>query len=203
MGVRLVSASPRRRAILAMLGLEPRVVEPAAVERPHAPPEAPSAYAVAQAEVKLRSSGAPPSGWMTLAADTIVVLDGRVMGKPAGPGEAREMLRTLSGRTHEVVTGLAVAHAGAVVSGWESTRVAFRALEDAEIASYVAGGEPLDKAGAYGIQGAGAALVRRVEGCYFNVVGLPVARLVALLARLGLRYDFGGAIVVGQPTAPP
>ena len=202
-GVRLVSASPRRRAILAMLGLKPQVVEPGAVERPHVPPEAPATYAVGQAEAKLRSSGAPPAGWLALAADTVVILDGRVLGKPAGPADARAMLRALSGRTHEVVTGLAVAHAGAAASGWESTRVELRSLEPALIERYVAGGEPLDKAGAYGIQGAGAALVRRLEGCYFNVVGLPVARLVDLLARVGLRYDFADITILGESPGAP
>jgi septum formation protein len=195
MKVLLVSASPRRRAILGMLGVEPRVVEPLATERPYTPPEPPATYAVAQAEAKLRSIGMPPPGWVAVAGDTIVILDDRVLGKPAGAEEARDMLRALSGRTHEVVTGLALAHAGKVASGSEATRVAFRALEDVEIARYVESGEPLDKAGAYGIQGLGAALVRGVEGCYFNVVGLPVGRLLELLQRVGIVYDLRGGLV--------
>ena len=202
-GVRLVSASPRRRAILAMLGLEAQVVRPAPVERPHVPPEPPAAYAVAQALAKLESVEPPPAGWLALAADTIVILDGHVMGKPAGVVEACDMLRALSGRTHEVVTGVALAHAGRVASGWESTRVTFRDLRNAEIERYVAGGEPLDKAGAYGIQGAGSALVRGVKGCYFNVVGLPVARLVDLMAEVGLGYDLTGAVVSEESSASP
>jgi septum formation protein len=202
-GVRLVSASPRRLAILAMLGLDARVVRPAPVERPHAPPEPAVPYAVGQALAKLESVGPPPAGWLALAADTIVILEGRVLGKPADAAEARAMLRALSGRTHEVVTGLAVAHAGRAASGWESTRVTFRGLRGAEIERYVAGGEPLDKAGAYGIQGAGSALVRGVEGCYFNVVGLPVARLVDLLGEVGLHYDLSGAVVSQESAAAP
>jgi septum formation protein len=193
-GIRLASGSPRRRTILSMLGLEARVVPPGSVERPHVPPEAPASYAVGQALAKLASVGSSPD-WLTLAADTIVILGGSVMGKPAGPAEARAMLRALAGRTHEVVTGVALAHGDRTASGWESTRVTFRPLSDAEIERYVACGEPLDKAGAYGIQGAGAVLVRRVEGCYFNVVGLPVTRLVDLLGEIGLRYDPGGAVV--------
>jgi septum formation protein len=108
------------------------------------------------------------------------------------------MLRALSGREHDVITGVAVGVADAEASGWERTRVAFRPLEDEEIALYVAGGEPLDKAGAYGIQGRGAALVREVDGCYFNVVGLPVAKLLDLLGRIGLRYAFERGVVAGE-----
>jgi septum formation protein len=201
--VLLVSASPRRRAILGMLGLEPRVVEPGAIERRHLLPEPPAAFVVAQAEAKLRTAGALSPGWMALAADTVVVLDGRVMGKPEDPAEAREMLRALSGRTHEVVTGVAVSHADAVAAGWEVTRVAFRTLAEEDVRRYVAGGEPLDKAGAYGIQGAGAALVRGVEGCYFNVVGLPVVKLLELLGEVGLRYDLRGAILAREPARSP
>jgi septum formation protein len=186
-----------------MLGLEPRAVDPGAVERRYLLPEPPAAFVVAQAEAKLRSAGSAPPGWMALAADTVVVLDGRVMGKPKGPAEARDMLHALSGRTHEVVTGVAVSYADAVAAGSEVTRVSFRTLAEEDVARYVAGGEPLDKAGAYGIQGAGAALVRGVEGCYFNVVGLPLARLLELLGEVGLCYDFRGAIQARQISLSP
>nr|MBA2566133.1 Maf family protein [Gemmatimonadota bacterium] len=121
-----------------------------------------------------------------------------VLGKPAGAEEARQMLTALSGRRHEVFTGLALAHAGREVCGWARTEVTFRPLCEGEIERYVAGGEPLDKAGAYGVQGRGCAFVRCVEGCFFNVMGLPIARLLELLSELGLGYDVGsGGLYVG------
>lgn len=136
------------------------------------------ALAVAQAVGK-----SPPYDWV-LAADTAVVLDGHLLGKPSHPQEAAEMLRRLSGRTHEVVTGVAlVGLCGELrVESWhEITCVTFRPLRDAEIVAYVATGRPMDKAGAYGIQEEAAAFVTRIEGCYFNVVGLPLARLAERL----------------------
>jgi septum formation protein len=200
----LASASPRRAAILRLLGVEPRVLHPAGAERPHRPPEDPHAYAAAQAVAKLRAGLAqlaregPAGVVVAVAADTIVLLDGAVLGKPADAAEARRMLRALAGRTHEVVTGVAVAHAGREAVGGETTRVAFRTVGEDEIDRYVASGEPLDKAGAYGIQDRGASLVRAVEGCFFNVMGLPVARLLDLLAQVGARYDAGDGVVVAR-----
>jgi septum formation protein len=200
----LASGSPRRAAILRLLGLEPRVVRPAGAERPHRPPEPPHAYATAQAAAKLRAGVAalseegPGADAVVIAADTIVLLEERVLGKPADADEARRMLRALAGRTHEVVTGVAVAHAGREAVGRETTRVAFRTVGEDEIDRYVASGEPLDKAGAYGIQDRGASLVRAVEGCFFNVMGLPVARLLDLLAQVGARYDAGDGVVVAR-----
>lgn len=198
----LASGSPRRAAILRLLGIEPRVLHPAGAERPHRPPEDPRAYAADQALAKLRAGLAqlaregPAGGVVAVAADTIVLLDDTVLGKPADAAEARRMLRALGGRSHEVVTGVAVAHAGREAVGRETTRVAFRAVGEDEIDRYVASGEPLDKAGAYGIQDRGASLVRAVEGCFFNVMGLPVARLLDLLAEVGARYDAGDGRVV-------
>jgi septum formation protein len=120
-----------------------------------------------------------------VAADTVVFLRGRRMGKPASEAEAREMLGRLHGRTHDVWTGLAVVRGREQRTAAERTRVSFTRLSDAEIDAYVASGEPLDKAGAYGIQGAAAQFVGRIEGDYFNVVGLPLARLRAILAEFG------------------
>ena len=112
-----------------------------------------------------------------LAADTVVALEGVVLGKPASPEEAARMLAALSGRTHQVYTGLTLAGPGAVCTEHEATDVTFRALSGAEIAAYVATGEPMDKAGAYGIQGLGALLVQRLEGDYFNVMGLSLIHI--------------------------
>jgi septum formation protein len=124
-----------------------------------------------------------------LGADTCVVSDGNILGKPTSAEDARRMLQLLSGRTHAVLTGIAAASRGKIVSDVEVTQVTFNVLNDAEIAEYVSSGEPLDKAGAYAIQGYAARWIPRIEGCYFNVVGLPIARTIALLdearARLG------------------
>jgi septum formation protein len=121
-----------------------------------------------------------------LGADTIVVLGGRILEKPANAEEAKTMLRSLAGRVHEVYTGLTLidARTGSETQGFEKTLVRIRDMEDWEIEAYVATGEPMDKAGSYGIQGYGAAIVERVEGCYFNVVGLPIVRLLHLIRAL-------------------
>jgi septum formation protein len=128
---------------------------------------------------------------VVIGADTIVVLDGEILGKPADRADAVRMLRQLAGRTHTVHTAVAVARSGRTVSGVESVEVTFRPLTESQIDSYVATGEPLDKAGAYGIQGFGATLVERVHGDYFAVMGLALGRLVGLLREVGLEYDFG------------
>ena len=127
-----------------------------------------------------------PKDGLVLAADTVVALEGAVLGKPASPEEAARMLAALSGRTHQVYTGLPLAGPGAVCTEHEVTDVTFRALSGAEIAAYVATGEPMDKAGAYGIQGLGALLVQRLEGDYFNVMGLPLCRLGRMLRAFGV-----------------
>ena len=178
----LASASPRRRDLLARLGLE-FTVSPADADEtwPADLDTGPAAQAVALR--KARAVAAPP-GALVLAADTVVVLDGEVLGKPANPAEAAATLARLSGRTHEVVTGLALAAAGRETTAHETTRVTFATLTDAEVAAYVATGSPLDKAGSYGIQDdLGALLVERIEGDYFNVVGLPLRRLYDTLRR--------------------
>lgn len=128
-----------------------------------------------------------PADSLVVAADTVVLLGRRLLGKPRDPEEATRMLRALSGRGHRVVTAVAVLRVGhgPVLADYEETRVRFRPLDEAEIAGYVASGEPLDKAGAYGIQGLGALLVEQVVGCYYNVVGLPLATLHRLLRSHG------------------
>jgi nucleoside triphosphate pyrophosphatase len=184
----LASASPRRRELLALLGLAFDVV-PADVDEAWRNGEPPEVHAERLAREKARAVRRP--GSVTVGADTIVVVDGAILGKPADAAEARTMLRRLAGRGHVVHTAIAVAYGDRMASAVVSTSVWFRPLDDAAIASYVATGEPLDKAGAYGIQGYGAVLVDRIEGDYFTVMGLGLARLVDLLGEVGLRYAFG------------
>jgi septum formation protein len=167
----------------------PFTVRPSGIPEEHPalePAAAIAAVALAKARAVARELAAPA---VALGADTEVVLDGRLLGKPRDPADALRILRELRGRTHEVITGLALVAAGA--AGREETaavtsRVTMVACSDAELAAYVATGEPMDKAGAYAVQGAGARLVERVEGCYTNVVGLPVTTTRALLDRWGL-----------------
>jgi septum formation protein len=190
----LASASPRRAELLARLGQPFRIFPVQTAERlkPGQSPEAQArrlALEKACAAAQRLSTAGPQAGW-ALGADTLVWLSGRALGKPKGPAEAEAMLRRLSGRSHQVVTGLALAPltgSAKAITLAESTRVFFRKLGEDEIKAYVRSGEPLDKAGAYGIQGQAGAFVRRIEGCYFNVVGLPLARCAELLARAGFR----------------
>jgi septum formation protein len=180
----LASTSPRRRQILEQLGIPFDVVAPHYEETEEDP--------VAHAIGKARSVLAAAAGRPVLGCDTEVVCGGRVYGKPDGPEAAAEMLESLSGRTHDVISGLAL-----ITPEWEEvhrevTLVAFRELIPRDIAGYVASGEWEGRAGGYSIQGAGAALVERIEGDYLNVVGLPVALLVRLLAeRFPGAYGFG------------
>jgi len=182
----LASASPRRRELLAGLGLRFQIV-PSRVEEPPIgdhPDEGVRALAALKArEISTRF----PETWV-LAADTVVVLGGKVFGKPADEKDAEEMLRQLSGRTHEVLTAVSLAHRGRGFFQTQAvrTQVSFRDLKDGEIRAYVKTGEPMDKAGAYGIQGVGAFLVQRVHGSYTNVVGLPLAETVDLLMKHGV-----------------
>ncbi|HLB15648.1 MAG TPA: Maf family protein, partial [Burkholderiales bacterium] len=173
----LASASPRRRELLALLGLTFDVV-PAAIDEEWRIGETPAAHTERLAREKAAAVGRPRSA--VVAADTIVVIDGDILGKPKDAADAAAMLRRLSGREHVVHTAVAVAFAGRAASGVESTRVWFRPLDERTIAEYVATGEPLDKAGAYGIQGYGATIVERVDGDYFSVMGLGLRRVVAL-----------------------
>jgi septum formation protein len=184
----LASMSPRRRELLALLGLACEVI-PAYVDETWRNGEPPAMHAERLAREK--AAARPRSGAVTVGADTIVVIDGAILGKPRDESEASGMLRRLAGREHEVFTGVAVAYDGRAASGVARTVVRFRALNDTMIGEYVATGEPLDKAGAYGIQGYGAVLVERIDGDYFTVMGLGLGLLVDLLERVGLRYRFG------------
>ena len=187
----LASTSPQRRAILEQLGIPFDVAAPRYEE--HDPPEADAARLVREHALgKARSVAGEAGDRPVLGVDTTVVLDGRIYAKPTNAGDAERMLEELSGRTHAVVSGLAL-----VTPGWEhvedvATLVTFRALAPRDLAGYVATGEWEGRAGGYAIQGRGAALVERVEGDYLNVVGLPAARLVLLLAeRFAGAYGFG------------
>ncbi|MDI3280936.1 MAG: nucleoside triphosphate pyrophosphatase [Bacillota bacterium] len=183
----LASSSPRRRELLRLLGLDFEVVPGGEVEYPYRGGD-PAAYAQDLALRKARSVAESVGEGLVIGADTIVLLDGRVLGKPKDEREAEEMLTLLSGRKHQVITGVAVVEAPSGRSSLRAvkTEVAFRPLRREEIQAYIATGEPLDKAGAYGIQGYGAVLVERVEGCYFNVVGLPLATLAEMLRDFGV-----------------
>jgi septum formation protein len=143
-----------------------------------------AAERLARAKAETAAAGTPEA--LVVAADTLVVLDGDALGKPRDRADARRMLATLSGRAHDVVTGVACAHGGRIVSGRETTRVVFAAMSGAEIAAYSATGEPDDKAGAYALQGIGGLFVERVEGSPSNVVGLPVRLLYRLASELGV-----------------
>ena len=185
----LASASPRRYDLLRSLGLSVDVVQ-SGYEEPALPDLTPAELASRHAAEKLRCAlqgGAGSSRAPVLAADTVVDLDGAALGKPADAEEAARMLRCLSGRIHRVHTAfaLAVSDAAAPVTERETARVQFFTLQPDEIAEYVATGEPLDKAGAYGIQGRAASLVARIEGDFYTVMGLPLARVIRALRRSG------------------
>ena len=185
----LASGSPRRREILHFLGLD-HEVRPPDVEETLRPGEGPAAAARRLAVDKATASAGAPNE-LILGADTLVVLGTKILGKPADAADAVRMLLKLQGRDHEVFTGLALRMGKRVEADVAVTRVWFRSLDAAECEEYVGSGEPLDKAGAYGIQGLGAALVERIEGEYFNVMGLPVQLMLSLLTRQGLRYAYG------------
>lgn len=190
----LASRSPRRAELLAVAGIPFEVVLPGDVEAALgaellAQGTAPALYAQALAAAKARDVAAALHGRLVLGADTVVVLDGRILEKPVDGADAARLLGKLAGRRHTVVTGLALAGGRAGPRGTtahERTEVEFLNLDPEAIAAYVATGEPMDKAGAYGIQGYGALMVRGVTGCYFNVMGLPLARLGAMLRALPL-----------------
>jgi septum formation protein len=187
----LASTSPQRRAILEQLGIPFDVVAPRYEE--HDPPEADAEQLVCEhALAKARSVAAEARGRPVLGVDTTVVLGGRLYAKPKDAGDAARMLAGLSGRTHAVVSGLCLATPAWEVVSAVATRVTFRKLTPRDLATYVASGEWEGRAGAYAIQGRGGALVRRVEGDYLNVVGLPASLLVHLLAeRFAGVYGFG------------
>lgn len=185
----LASASPRRRELLTQAALN-FTVEAAELNEDRLPDEAAASYvqrlAIEKAQAiwtRRREMDTHGDPLIVLGADTAVVSEGNILGKPANAADARRMLQLLSGRTHAVLTGLAAVTRKGSVSDVEITQVTFNVLSDQEIADYIATGEPLDKAGAYAIQGYAARWIPRIEGCYFNVVGLPISRTIALLAE--------------------
>jgi len=185
----LASASPRRRELLTLIGIR-HEVRPADIDESLLAGEMPAGHAERLARAKAHTIAGREPDAVVIAADTIVVVDGDVLGKPADKAVAHAMLRRLSGRTHTVLTAIAVARASRTESAVESVDVTFRALTDDEINAYIATGEPMDKAGAYGIQGYGATIVERVDGDYFSVMGLGLRRLIELLDRVGVPYSF-------------
>ncbi|MBI5835853.1 MAG: septum formation protein Maf [Candidatus Eisenbacteria bacterium] len=177
----LASGSPRRAELLRLVGAEFEVVMPPEEPDPH--DAWPHQVVMDLARGKARGVAATrPDAWV-LGADTLVWSRGRPLGKPEGREGAREMLRELSGAWHEVYTGICLVRHGRSHQAWERSLVRFVDLTDSQIDVYIATGEPMDKAGAYGIQGFGALWVDRVEGCYFNVMGLPLSRLARLFAE--------------------
>lgn len=182
----LASASPRRRELLTQAGYV-FDVEPAEIDETPRAQELPGAYvqrlAEEKAEAVLAKHAAFHGKLIVLGADTTVVCGGEILAKPESAADARRMLRLLSGRTHQVLTGVAAATREGVVSAVESTEVVFAEIPEAELERYCATAEPLDKAGAYGIQGYAARWIPRIEGDYFNVMGLPIARVVRLVEQ--------------------
>lgn len=187
MAIVLASASPRRRELLENVGVKDMVIIPAHGEE--RAPEGASAdeavMAISRGKALEVAEQCSPED-VIIAADTVVCLDGCILGKPHDEAEAAEMLRRLSGREHEVFTGVTVMRGADVHCGVERTLVRFRALTAAEIAAYVATGEPMDKAGAYGAQGVASLFVEGITGDFFNVMGLPMCRLGRMLSNLGV-----------------
>ena len=191
MRIILASSSPRRAEILRQAGIPFEMLATNSDESPReneSPPELVLRLAKAKASAAAAQTFGPA---IVLGADTEVIIDGQVLGKPVSSDDARTMLRRLSGRVHDVITGLALIRVpgNALRVEHETTRVTFAAMSEEEIAAYIATGEPFDKAGAYAIQGIGGRYVTRIDGCYFNVMGLPLARLYRMLRELGWKEE--------------
>ena len=193
MRVVLASQSPRRRDLLTLIGI-PHEVSPADIDESVHADEAPVPHCERLARTKAATLAARDNEALVIGSDTIVVIDGDILGKPRDAADACAMIARLAGRTHTVFTAVAVAHRGRIVSGVESVSVTFRSLDAGQIAAYVATGEPMDKAGAYGIQGYGATIVERIDGDYFAVMGLAIGRMVALMGELGIEYRFNAPL---------
>lgn len=187
MSIVLASGSPRRRELLQMLGVPDLKICPAVGEEKTAPDLGPGETVCALSRAKAEEVAAKfGSDDVIIAADTIVWCDGKVFGKPHTEENAEKMLSALSGRAHEVYTGITVIKGEKIISEAECTRVRFRPLEKDEITAYIASGEPMDKAGAYGIQGKASLFAEGIEGDYFNVMGLPLCRLGQMLKTIGV-----------------
>ncbi len=187
----LASASPRRVTLLRQLGFEPEV-RPASVDESYEPGEVPETHVERLARRKVEAVGPHRRDELVVGGDTVVVRgEDTILGKPESTQDALSMLLALSGREHRVFTGLALSGPKGTVSGVGRATVRFRAFGEKEARAYVATGEPMDKAGAYGVQGLGAALVEEIRGDYYSVVGFPVVVFLELLKRSGWRYAFG------------
>jgi septum formation protein len=186
----LASQSPRRRDLLTLIGI-PHSVRPADVDESVLPGERPIPHCERLARAKASTLAVLDRDALVIGSDTIVVIDDAILGKPRTPEEAIAMLQRLRGRTHTVHTAVAASWRGQMVSGVETVSVTFRDFDDDIAAAYVATGEPMDKAGSYGVQGYGATLVERIDGDYFAVMGLALGRLITLMQALGLDYRFG------------
>ncbi len=191
----LASASPRRRQLLEMLGIPLRVI-PSHLPEVRRPAETPIDYVERLAREKAHSVAGP----LVLGADTTVIVRDEVLEKPMGKSDALRMLRKLQGRTHQVVTSVALVADGTVYQATDITNVTFRRVDDLMLQAYVETGEPMDKAGAYGIQGYGAALVERIDGDFFSVMGLPIRLVLNLLEQAGYPYRFGGRAGTAEVT---
>jgi septum formation protein len=189
----LASQSPRRRELLTLVGIA-HTVRPADIDEAYLSGEQPAAHAQRLAREKAAVVARDEPDALVIGSDTIVVVDGEVLGKPRDEAQAARMLGRLAGREHVVMTGVAVRRRGVERSAVEEVGVTFHPLTAAEIDAYVATREPMDKAGAYGIQGFGATIVARVDGDYFAVMGLPLQRLVRLMGEVGVRYTPGGRL---------
>ncbi|MEP7002770.1 MAG: Maf family protein [bacterium] len=186
----LASQSPRRRELLTLVGIA-HEVRPADIDEAYLAGEAPRAHCERLAREKAAVVALESPDALIIGSDTIVVVDGDVLGKPRNEMEAAAMLSRLSGRTHTVLTAVAVVWRGVERAAVEEVEVTFHPITPPDIVAYIATREPMDKAGAYGIQGFGATIVSRVDGDYFAVMGLPLQRLVRVMAELGVRYRFG------------
>ena len=191
----LASSSPRRRQLLDLIGIA-HEVRPANIDETMRPREVPRRHAERLAREKASAIAKRDPDLITIGADTIVVVNRKVLGKPRDHADAARMLTMLSGREHMVITAVAVSRGRKLRSAVEEVRVRFRRLRDDEIEAYIATGEPMDKAGAYGIQGYGATIVERIEGDYFAVMGVPIVRLIGLLRDVGVRYRFGSIATI-------
>src|SRR6476619_3535147 len=189
LNVILASGSPRRRQLLQLVGVDHDVI-PSDIDETIRNGELPEQYAERLSREKVEHVAKDHVDSVVVGADTIVVIDDIILGKPRDVDDAARMLRMLSGRSHTVMTAVAATHNGKTVSAVEIVDVTFLPLDDDRISRYIATNEPMDKAGAYGIQGYGATLVRRIDGDYFAVMGLSLVRLVALLRELDVLYDF-------------
>jgi septum formation protein len=189
----LASQSPRRRELLTLVGIA-HEVRPADIDESYLAGEQPGAHAERLAREKVAAVSRDVPEALVIGSDTIVVVDGDVLGKPRDEAHAVEMLGRLSGRSHTVITAIAVEWRGVIRSAIVEVGVTFHPMSAEEITAYIATREPMDKAGAYGIQGYGATIVERVDGDYFAVMGLPLQKLVRLMSELGVKYRFGELI---------